>query len=358
MPEYISFPVFSRLTSRKRQKSYHSYERLKKNAIIVAGGYHAAQYPEFYLGRCGADYVITGEGEKASVSLLEHLTGKIDITDVPGLCYRDGNSIRRTDKKNFADIDTIPLPARNHLRDRDFRFYRKKGVSIISSRGCPNRCDFCTSREFWGNKYRVRSIGSVIDEIDTCVTRYKATLFNFEDDNLMASRKHARELLDGLLAYQKRKEVSLDLTAMNGLSLEQIDEEIITLMRRSGFTELNISLVSRTDNILKTHDRPFVSGRVKDISKIARSLGMRVRAYFILGLPDQTKEEIEDTIHFLRDINAVIFPSVFYDVKRPENEWKMQRSAAFFNETRYLSRKDLLYYFNLALSLNKSLSRS
>jgi radical SAM superfamily enzyme YgiQ (UPF0313 family) len=332
--------------------------KIKKNAIIVSGGYHAAQYPEFYLGICGANYVITGEGENASVSLMEHLAEKIDISDVPDLCYRDGNSIRRTEKKNYADINTIPFPARNHLRDRDFRFYRKKGVSIISSRGCPNRCDFCTSRELWGNKYRARSIGSLIDEIDTCVTRHKTTLFNFEDDNLMASHHHAKELLDGLLAYQKRKEVSLDLTAMNGLSLEHINEDIITPMRRSGFTELNISLVSRSDTILKTHGRPFDSNRVKHISNMAHSIGMRVRAYFILGLPDQTKDEIEDTIHFMRDINVMMFPSIFYDVKRPRDEWKMQRSSAFFNETKYLSRKDLLYYFNLTLSLNKNLSRS
>ena len=83
---------------------------------------------------------------------------------------------------------------------------------------------------------------------------------------------------------------------------------------------------------------------------------MRVRAYFILGLPDQTRDEIEETISFMHDLGVMIFPSVYYDVKRPKEEWKTQRSSAFFNESKNLNIHDLLYFFNLALSMNKKLN--
>jgi len=335
--------------------------KLKKNAIIVTGGYHSALYPDYYLLQCGADYVITGEGEKAAVNLIEYLSGTIDISEVQNLCYLENNSIRTTGKENIKNLDSIPFPARDHLKLRDFRFYTKNGTSIISSRGCPNRCDFCTcdfctSRDLWGNKYRIRDVDALLKEIDLCIQRYNLNLFNFEDDNLMASREHTQNLLTGLLDYQKKKKITLDLTAMNGLSLESIDEDIVLFMSRVGFHELNVSLVSQSNDILKKHVRPFDSNKVKEISLFARSLGMRVRAYFILGLPDQTRDEIEETISFMHDLGVMIFPSVYYDVKRPKEEWKTQRSSAFFNESKNLNIHDLLYFFNLALSMNKKLN--
>ena len=133
---------------------------------------------------------------------------------------------------------------------------------------------------------------------------------------------------------------------MNGISIEQLDEEILNLMKQAGFRELNISLVSYSEQLQKLYDRPFNSQKFADIADIAKGLGMNVRSYFILGLPSQTKEEIEDTISFLKSLDVKIFPSVYYNVNTHKDQWKMQRSSAFFNETEHLCRDDLFNLYN------------
>jgi len=149
-----------------------------------------------------------------------------------------------------------------------------------------------------------------------------------------------------LIAYRDHSRADIEFTAMNGVSIENLDSGIIALMKRAGFNELNISLVTRSPAFQDELGRPFHSDKFREIAVMAVSLGMKVRAYFILGLPGQTAAEVEDTTGFLRGLNVSVFPSVYYNVNSPMDEWKVQRSSAFFNETEHLSREDLLRLFN------------
>ncbi len=319
---------------------------VKPSALIVIGGYHAALYPDHHLISGGADYVICGEGEESSVRLLKALEGREKLSEVSSLAYRDGGAIRRNPGHRIASLDGLPLPARDLLRERDFRAYRKKSVSMIASRGCPHRCVFCASRVIWGQGIRERGVDPVVDEIRICVERYGAGMINFEDDNLFASRDRAVGLLRGIGALQDSLRRRLDLTAMNGISIEYLDDEILELMVRAGFSELNVSLMSRSQSLQREQKRPFDSGHFARIAGAARKLGMNVRGYFILGLPGQSAEEVRDTVRFMNGRGARAFPSVYYNVKAPRAEWLMQRSSAFFNQTDELSRDDLVRLFN------------
>jgi len=322
-----------------------------ENAIITVGGYHAALYPHHFLNVLGVDYVITGEGETASVLLMEYLSGKGDRARIPGLAYSENNMVTLTDKK-MEDIHALPHPARDLLLDRDFRMYRKKAVSMITSRGCPHRCEFCTGKSVWGYSYRTRLIDSVIREIDECRTRYGAHIVNFEDDNLFAEKERSTELLRALADYNRSGsgDRALEFTAMNGISLEKLSEETIQRLKEAGFHELNISLVTHSSHLQERYKRPFDSESFAAAARTARNAGFNVRAYYILGLPGQTRDEVEDTLAFLKDLNVKIFPSVYYNVNAPREQWKTQRSSAFYNETEHLTRKDLLRYFNLTLA--------
>lgn len=315
-------------------------------APVVTGGYHAALYPEHHLRKAGADYVVPGEGEASAVAIMDRIGSGDDISRVPGVIRLDNGAVVRGEGGPAENIDSLPLPARDALRDRDFRVYRRRAVSMITSRGCPNRCGFCTVRAVWGGTYRERSVESVMAEVRDCAERFCADMVNFEDDNLFTSRDRAAALLAELIAYQESSGVRLDCTAMNGVSLEHMDEDSIPLMRRAGFSELNISLMSHSAELQKKQGRPFDSGRFAQIARAARGLGMNVRAYFILGLPGQTRDEVRDTVAFLQDLDVKFFPSVYYNVRAPREEWMMQRSSAFFNETEELSRDDLIMLFN------------
>lgn len=310
-------------------KKYHS------ESIIAAGGYHPSLFPEQFIRRTEVDAVIVGEGESGVLKLIELINN--------GLLEK--KMILRTDKF-ISKLDELPFPDRALLKDRDFNFYRKKGAAIVASRGCPNKCSFCTSRMFWGGNYNLRSLDNIIGEIDECVKRYGVEQFNFEDDNLFNNKDRAVNFLDSIVAYQKNNKIKLDLSAMNGVSIENLDKEVIELMSYSGFSELNISLVTSSVKQQKKLGRPFSTLKFSEIALAAKNAGMNVRAYYILGLPNQEKSEILDTINYLSDLNVQSFPSVYYNITEKENEWKVQRSSAFYNETEYLSREDLIYLFN------------
>ncbi|OHD66866.1 MAG: hypothetical protein A2176_12420 [Spirochaetes bacterium RBG_13_51_14] len=319
---------------------------IKPCARVVTGGCHATLYPEHCLSKAGADFVILGEGEESSVELLRCLDERGDLSQVPNLAYRNGSRVVSTQRRYADDIDRFPFPVRELLLERDFHVYRRKAAAMITSRGCPNRCGFCTVRVIWGADYRTRSAGSVVAEIIDCAERFGVTMINFEDDNLFASRDRATVLLEPLVTFRESSGFRLDLTAMNGVSLEGLDDDIVRLMNRAGFSELNISLMSHSPDLQRRHGRPFDSIQFARIAQAARKLGMNVRAYFILGLPGQTIEEVRETIAFLLDLGVRVFPSVYYDVLVPPDEWKMQRSSAFYTETVDMTRDDQVRLFN------------
>lgn len=316
----------------------------KPSSLIVAGGYHASLYPEYFLNSLNVDYVIFGEGEKATVELLEYLKGTRHLSDVSNLIYSHNGEIIFNEVKYEKDIDQIKIPAREHLRDRDFKAYKCRIASLIASRGCPNRCSFCSSRHMWGNMIRKRSIDNIINEIEVCIKKFNIQWFNFEDDNLFSTHKAAEQLLKSLIKLKMKNKIQF--SAMNGISIENINEDILKLMKSAGFQEINLSLVTGSHGLQKKIGRPFNTEKFTKIIEESKKLALNTRAYFILGLPEQTKEEINNTIEILNSYNVKVFPSIYYNVNSPVNEWKVQRSSAFYNETEHLNRDDLIYFFN------------
>ena len=317
------------------------------DALIAAGGYHPSLYPEYFINETGADFIIKGEGEAVAVQLVQALENGSIPEDVPGVVSRRSSGNEKRLMADAPDIKILPFPARDLLLHRDFRAYRKNFVSMISSRGCPNKCEFCTGRTIWGSRYRNREIDDVLNEIIYCCKKYGADIINFEDDNLFPAKKSAQQLLAGIIEMKERMNIDPEFTAMNGISLENIDEEIPPLMKKAGFNELNISLVTYSYDVQKMNRRPFDSEKFRSIAECAKKTGLNVRGYFILGMPGQDKKEIEDTITFMKRLKIQVFPSIFYNVFSPEHQWKMQRSSAFFNETPELSRNDLIRFFNI-----------
>jgi radical SAM superfamily enzyme YgiQ (UPF0313 family) len=323
------------------------------NVFIAAGGYHASMYPEYIIEKSGADFVIAGEGEISSLHLAEALESGMNFEKVPGLIYKGETGIIKNERLMAANPDDLPIPARELLRDSDFKMYRKRGVSLIASRGCPNNCSFCTGRVIWGRGYRGHSVERIISEIELSADAHNAGIINFEDDNLFPSKKRGIDILSAIIDWKKKSGREYEFTAMNGVSLENLDEEIIELMKLAGFNELNISLVSHSSQVQRAEKRPFDSARFKEIALFGKKAGMNVRGYFIIGLPGQDRGEIYDTIDFMETLDVKVFPSVYYNVFSPENEWKMQRSSAFFNESSALCRDDILMAFNRCFVDNK-----
>ncbi len=315
------------------------------SSIVAAGGHHASLYPRDLLER-GADYVISGEGEIPSLMLAQMIQHGGSPVDVPNLSWLEQGALRRSGREIVPDIERLHMPERGLLAASSMKGYGKTFISMIASRGCPNNCSFCTSRIVWGDSHRKRGSADIIDEINHCVDRYNAAIINFEDDNLFPSRGRAVDLLEAVIRERESKPFYPELTAMNGISIEKLDNDILLLMKRAGFRELNISLVSHSPEVQRSSGRPFDSGQFMKIASSAVAHGFNVRGYFILGLPGQSVAEVNETISFMKKLGISLYPSVYYNVHAPASEWKMQRSSAFFNERPDFSRDDLVACFS------------
>ncbi|MFA5276313.1 MAG: cobalamin-dependent protein, partial [Candidatus Omnitrophota bacterium] len=184
------------LFTKQRDNAHEIYKIAKsidKDIITIAGGAHPTVMPELVLADPEVDYVVLGEGERTIIDLVNFIEGESGISALDGIGYREDGKIRILPKKKFIeDLDTLPLPAR-HLLSMEKYFGlksshgsrgRKKFSPVITSRGCPAGCTFCSASSVWGKRFRARSAESVIKELKILKAEYGIEEIMFEDDNL------------------------------------------------------------------------------------------------------------------------------------------------------------------------------
>jgi len=273
---------------------------------IVLGGAHASIMPEEIIKNGCADYVVIGEGEQAIVELVSHLKGERGINDVASLAYRIDDKIMFNPVKNY-EIEMIPSPVDKGF---DYSLYRVKDrpmCMILTSRGCPYQCSFCTTHRVFGRGHRQRKIDSIIHEMKLYYEK-GIRFFDFEDDNLTLNR-------DFIIGLCRRIEETFKpdkpaLTAMNGVSYWHLDKDILNAMKDAGFISLNLSLVSRERN--SDLLRPMDVERFKEISWLAYEMGFDVTGYYILGLPGQSINEMIASLELLASLPITVGASPFY----------------------------------------------
>ncbi|MBN1443070.1 MAG: B12-binding domain-containing radical SAM protein [Planctomycetes bacterium] len=281
---------------------------------IAMGGSHATLHPRSLLhppppfepGENLCDFVLRGEAEESIVELVAALRGERPLGGIPGLVTRDAPEGGGADPVT-PRRDALPLPEFPGLDPDDYKLGRRRMSFLLASRSCPHRCSFCSIHAVFGRRYETRAVESILAEIEL---RYREGVrhFDFEDDNLTFDREHALALLDGII------ELNLPATfsAMNGLSHHSLDEEILERMRRAGFETLNISLVSSDEAVLRFSERPHGVEQFLRILDAAARLDLRTTAYFVIGMPGQTLDEMWSTLKLLAGARCLIGASPFY----------------------------------------------
>jgi radical SAM superfamily enzyme YgiQ (UPF0313 family) len=333
--------------------------------IVVMGGSHVSCDPEGVLRSTFVDYVILGEGEYRLSLLMDCLRrGKqeeIDLMD--GVGYRQNGEIRVNHLRSFIpDLDSIPLPKRDLLDLDRYRINKKRSTMIITSRGCPHGCAYCSAHLVMGSSFRVRGPENIVREMVECRERYGIEAFDIEDDNFTFDQERAKRLMESIIETFGEKR--LELSAMNGVSFASLDSELLSLMKRAGFHTLNLSFVSTDLSIKKRMRRPQSIIDFDPILKEIGKVGLNVVAYAILGIPSQTIEEMTDTLIYLMEKRVLIGPSIYYptpgtllfercqkDGILPSNlsQW---RSSALPIETKEFNRLDLATLLRLARTIN------
>jgi tRNA A37 methylthiotransferase MiaB len=338
--------------------------------IVVMGGAHVSCDPEGVLSSPFVDYVVLGEGEIRFPRLIEEIGKGREGTPekLEGIGFRkDGKVLIQPLRRFIRDLDSLPFPARGLLDLNRYRLGRKRSTMILTSRGCPHRCAYCSGHLVTGTAFRKRSPEAILQEMKECRERYGIEVFDIEDDNFTFDTNRAKRLMELIVqAFGERK---LELTAMNGVSFASLDGELLEWMRKAGFDTINLSFVSADTDVKERMARPAPPIDFDEILRKAEGVGLNVVAYAIFGMPGQTIEEMVDTLVYLMERKVLIGPSIYYpspgtplfDACRGmgflpphQRQW---RSSAFPVETGDFSRLDMVSLFRLTRVINFVKSR-
>lgn len=271
---------------------------LKKDCeMLVVGGPLPTLRAEDFLD--DFDVVGVGEGEATMLELAEAVEGHRSLSTIEGITYRsEGNEkrvMRTPDREAIQDLDSLPFPARDQLDNGAYRqHYRDRfgytTTSVITSRGCPFSCDFC-SRAVFGQEFRTRSAVNIVDEME----RVRALGYErvwFSDDCFTLHKKRLLSICDEMV--RRRLDINWECLSR----VDTIDKQTAHSMRKAGCVRVFFGLESGNDGVLKLMNKQTTTRESEKAVLTMKAAGMQVGAFFIVGYPGETDDTILDTLRF------------------------------------------------------------
>ena len=270
---------------------------------VIMGGAHPSTLPKRVLQDQNVDYVVIGEGELTMLNLLKTLsTGAFN--EIDGFAYREeGKTVINPKKRFINDIDSLPFPARHLLPMNEYfnaeaphgpELMRKPFTSMITSRGCPFNCVFCSIHSIWGHKWRARNADNVVLEIEHLIDVYQIREIHFEDDNLTLDKRRMEKICDLIL------DRGLDVRwfTPNGVAIWTLDKNLLEKMKKSGCYKLCFGIESGCPQTLQFIKKPINLTHARQVIHWANDVGIWTHGFFVIGFPYETKEAIYETLRF------------------------------------------------------------
>lgn len=274
------------------------------DASIHVGGPHPTVMPiETLHDNHEIDIAVLGEGEKTIVDVLNTIERDGDLSEVKGIAYREGDKIIVTEKRPFIkELDTIPMPARHLLPMHLYRpapsYYKKlPSYAVISARGCPFRCTFCCS--LFGRKLRSHSPERICDEMEYLMDEYGAKEIIFRTDTFTINRNHTVDLCQEIIRRGLHKRI--EWTCETRVNV--VDKPLLELMRKAGCWEIHYGVETGSQRLLDLIQKDITLEQVKQAFKWTQEAGIAIKAFFMLGLPTETREDSSNTIKFSKQLN-------------------------------------------------------
>ncbi len=268
------------------------------SAATVIGGIHASIMPE-ECASCGPiDFTVVGEGEWTICELAKCLEHGGDFSEIRGLVSRQGGRIVRNQERTpIEDLDSLPFPARHLFKGHRYSYpdaIESVAVPMITSRGCPGNCSFCTAKFLHGRRFRCRSAENVLDEIELVIREYGAREIHFRDDNFITNRNRVFAIRDGILA----RKIKCRFAFPNGIRADFINKEILKALKDSGTYSVAIGVESGNQRILDIVQKGTRLQQIEEAFAIAKELGIETWGFFLIGIPGEDRGTINDTIDF------------------------------------------------------------
>jgi radical SAM superfamily enzyme YgiQ (UPF0313 family) len=271
-----------------------------QECTTVLGGAHATLLPEETLAAAPEiDIIVRGEGEETIIELLRALEGNLPLDNVPGITYRaDGMIVNTTSSSTSVDMDSLPFPAYHLMSDYKYRPHPPHGLAlpftaIVTSRGCPYRCAYC-SKPIFGSKFRSQTPARVVAEIAYLTEKFGIKEIAFYDDVFTLDKKRAYDIAEGIISNK----IKIRWTCETRVNL--VDKELLGHMKQAGCYAVAYGIESASPEILKSLHKDISLEQVEKAVRITREAGLQTVGYLMIGSPGETPATIVQTIELAK----------------------------------------------------------
>ena len=274
-------------------------KQVKPDTVVVLGGYHPTFEFKSVLEEDSVDIVVRGEGEYTLLELVKTIDEGGDLSNVEGLAFYDGDKLILTpDRPVIQDLDELPFPAFHLFPMEKYRILNitTNVATIITTRGCPMQCSFCSSAALHGHKLRRRSVNNVVDEVEMRLMEQNIDTIAFMDDTFTLNK---RFVLD-FCAEVKRRNLKFWWGCTS--RVDNLDEELLQTMKDAGCITIFMGVESADQQMLEKMNKNITVSKTVKAFKLARKVGIRTIASCVIGMPEDTKESMKNTIAFVKKL--------------------------------------------------------
>ncbi len=280
----------------------HYIKQANPNSTVILGGAHAILLPEETLATIPeVDVIVRGEGEETIIDLLRALEHKQPLSKIQGISYRQDGKVISTDARSaIVDLDSLPFLAYHLLPMRGYRPHPPHGralpfAAIITSRGCPYRCSYC-SKPVFGDNYRGQSSKRVVDEIAYHKRKFGIKEFAFYDDVFTLDKQRAYAIADEII----ERGLKIDWTCETRVNL--VDKELLRHLKQAGCYSIAYGIESGSQEIVNTLNKDITLEQAEEAVSLSREVGLQTIGYFMIGSPGESPETIRQTIQFAKNL--------------------------------------------------------
>lgn len=324
---------------------------ISQDIKIVFGGIHSTfTYKELLSQNDCIDFVVLFEGELTMAELCRAIESNQNLSKINGIAYKNknGDIIATEVREKIENLDSLPMPARYKIPFLDYP-ENTRGF-MVTSRGCPFSCAFCSTSAFNGTKIRYHSVDRVIQEIKELKYRYNVDTIVFGDDTFTMDRQRTIEICEGILKEGLNIKWGCDTRA------DLVDQELLNIMVKAGCYTIFFGIEAVGNDSLKSIGKKLTIEQIKQAIEWTKNAGCQVIESFIIGLPYQTYDEIHKISKFIRETNPneilfnmmIIYPGTRmytepekFGIKWMNYDWSKSEQTTPMLETEWMSPEDM-----------------
>lgn len=305
-----------------RLETYHFHQTLNwirylkrhLKVPVIAGGINLSLYPKETLSHFEIDYGIIGEATDSLPLLVSALENGKDFSNIKGVAHRNnGKVIINPPQDKLVNLDSYPFPARHLLpNDKYYSFIsqRKNFTIMVTTTGCPFKCIFCAISKI---PYRERTPRNVVDEIEHCYRDYSIREIDLFDATLFINKDRVKEICREI----RRRKIKIEWSCRSRVDL--VDSELLREVSLAGCRQIYYGIESSDPQILQAINKKTDLEKIKNAIKLSKNFGIRTMGFFMIGNPGDTKETVNDTIKFAKDL-GLDFIQVCRTIAKPNTE--------------------------------------